>query len=176
MSIMDIVKADAFWGLIGAIVGGAVSIKATKMQIKAQNEAQEEQKKEQYDKTMLIIMRFIKKEVKHNYEVFEGVNKKYFPIEMLKDFAFHDFKQTFISHTFKSSYIFNMEHYEKFKYEIAYMENTYANELIDFYELFELLSSIEYKDWTEEQFNFFKETLNKMEFFLLTDYDHWGGF
>ncbi|MEH7117194.1 hypothetical protein V7128_07200 [Neobacillus vireti] len=167
MDIMSIVKADAFWGLfgsiVGAIIGGAVSIKATKMEIKAQNEAQEEQKKEQNKKIMLIINRYIDKEILHNYEVFEEVNKKYFPIDMLKQFTFHDFKHTFQSHTIKSSFIFKMEHFEKFKYEIVYMDDDWANTLIDIYEMFELISSVEYRDWTEDQFNFFKKAIEKVE-------------
>jgi len=173
MNIMEIVKAEAFWGLIGAVIGGAVSIVATRMQINAQNKAQEKQKQEQYDKTMTVIIRFIKKEVSHNYDNFKEKTEKHFPIVMIKNFTYDDLIQTFKSHYIKDSYTFVTDHYDKFKYEIAYMENGYANEIIDFYDMFELISSTDYREWSEEEFEFFKATLENLETFLVVDYDHW---
>ncbi|XQY90621.1 hypothetical protein ACNRWW_13920 [Metabacillus sp. HB246100] len=173
MNIMEIVKAEAFWGLIGAVIGGAVSIVATRMEIKAQNKAQEEQKQEQYNKTMTIIIRFIKKEVSHNYDDFKEKTEKYFPIEMIKNFTYDNLIHTFRSHYIKDSYNFVTDHYDKFKYEIAYMENRYANEIIDFYEMFDLISSTDYREWSKQEFEFFKATIEKLETFIVADYDHW---
>ncbi len=155
MNIMDIVKADAFWGLVGAVIGGAVSIVATKMQIKAQNEAQKAQQEEQYNKTILIIMRFIKNEVKHNYEVFLE-NNTAFPIMLIKNYTYTNFINDYGGYSISSSFEFVTDHYEKFKYEIAYMGNDYANEIIDFYEMFELISTLDFGQWSEEEFYFFK--------------------
>ncbi|MBM7691137.1 hypothetical protein JOC77_000542 [Peribacillus deserti] len=173
MEFMEIVKADAFWGLVGAVIGGAVSIIATVMQIKAQNKAQEKQKREQHDKTMTIIVRFIKNEVRHNYEVLEEVNKEFFPLEMIKNFTYDEFIQAFRSHYIKERFEFETDHYDKFKYEIAYMENRFANEIIDFYDMFEMIRSEDYREWSKEQFENFKETLVDLNFFIHSDYDHW---
>lgn len=173
---MEIVKADAFWGLVGAVIGGSVSIVATKMQIKAQNEAQLAQQKEQHDKTMLIIMRFIKKEVKHNYEVFKEFIEKYEPMERVKNLTYAEFSKKYTGILLNDGIDSETTHYDKFKYEIAYMENVFANEIIDFYDLFEMFKGRDLKYFSEGEHKFIKETLNKMEFFILADYDHWGGY
>lgn len=174
---MDIVKDDAFWGLIGAVIGGGLSIGASMMQIKAQQKTLEAQQREQKNKTMVVIMRFIKKEVVENYEVLNDVLDDFgFSLEFIDQFTYKEFSAAFQSHYIKERFVFKSDHYNKFKYEIAYMEHKYANEIIDYYELFEFISSVDFRDWTEEGFNFYKKTLKDLKFFIVADYDHWGMF
>lgn len=93
----------------------------------------------------------------------DAISNSGIPVEMIKDFTYSDFINAFRNHSIRSVFVFDTDHYDKFKYEIAYMENRYANEIIDFYVMFELISTLDYSQWTEEQFNFFKETLEKLE-------------
>jgi hypothetical protein len=171
--IKAVFKNEAFLIILGAVIGGTFTLKGSKIQVKAQMDALEQQKRTESNKTFRVIHKFIRKEIQSNYDLFIKANAS-LPLDLVEGYEFEEFTEHYRSYSINYGHGFKTDHYDQFKYDIVYMDNNFADELIDYYELFDLVSKVDYREFTEEQYYFFKETLLKLQFFLIADYDHWG--
>lgn len=133
-------------GLLGAVIGGMITARATKKQIEEEREQYKREKKESQQLNVKIVRTFLMNEINHNVSELQSLSHA-----LSNDHSY-----------FNNSYTFNkkfrFDEFDKVKYELLKYPSLTIKTTIELYQAFYLLDrKRDFKEYNKEEYDFIRK-------------------